>query len=76
MYIRLWHDVVMHFYFKVTLQLPCSPWQKPWLHQRVLVLSALDKRHCLSRLRTEGRLHAGQFLLSIQPIGQEVSRCS
>jgi hypothetical protein len=66
----------MYSYFKVTLQLPYRAHQKPYLHQRVLVLSALDKRHCLSRLREEGRLHAGQFLLSIQPIGQEVSRCS
>jgi len=45
-------------------------WQRPWRHQRIIVLFAASPRDMKLRLRLEGRMQAGEQVLRVRRVGE------
>ena len=51
------------------IQLPIHKWQKPWVHQRVILLIAHSAEETKLRLQLEGRIKPGEHILQIIAVG-------
>ena len=45
-------------------------WEKPWRHQRAIVLFAKSPEETKLRIQLEGRIKAGEQVLQIIPVGE------
>ncbi len=45
-------------------------WQKPWLHQRAIVLFTKSPEETKLRIQAEGRIRAGEMVLQIVWVGE------
>jgi hypothetical protein len=52
------------------VQQPVRKWERPWRHQRAIVLFAKSPEETKLRLQLEGRLRHGEQLLQIIPVGE------
>jgi hypothetical protein len=51
------------------IQQPVRKWEKPWRHQRAIVLFATSPEAIRLQLQLEKRLKAGERVLEIIPVG-------
>jgi hypothetical protein len=56
--------------FIATIQQPCRRYERPHRRQRFVVLHAADIKAMVARLRGEGHLKAGCFVLQVRQVGQ------
>ena len=52
------------------IQQPVRKWEKPWRHQRAIVLFAKSPEETKPRLQLEGRIRHGEQVLQIIPVGE------
>jgi hypothetical protein len=52
------------------IQQPVRKWEKPWLHQRVVILFANSAEQTKLRLQLEGRVRPGEQVLQIVRVGE------
>jgi hypothetical protein len=52
------------------IQQPIRKWERPWLHQRAIVLFATSPEETKLRLQLEGRLRHGERVLQIIQVGE------
>ena len=52
------------------IQQPIRKWERPWLHQRAIVLFATSPEETKLRLQFEGRLRRGERVLQIIQVGE------
>ncbi|MGH9545327.1 MAG: hypothetical protein ACRD23_08935 [Terriglobales bacterium] len=52
------------------IQQPVRRWEKPWRHQRAIVLFARSSEETKLRIHLEGRIKAGELVLQIIPVGE------
>jgi len=52
------------------IQQPVRKWERPWRHQRAIVLFAKSAEETKLRLQLEGRLRHGEQVLQIIPVGE------
>ena len=55
------------------IQQPVRKWQKPWRHQRAIVLFAGSAEETKLRLQLEGRIRSGEHLLQIIAVGGDLT---
>jgi hypothetical protein len=64
-------DLVQGFSMHVAvIQLPVRKWEKPWRHQRAIVLFAESPEETKLRLHLEGRIGPGEHILQIIAVGE------
>lgn len=52
------------------IQQPIRKWERPWRHQRAIVLCAKSPEETKLRLQLEGRIRHGEQVLQIIPVGE------
>ncbi len=52
------------------IQQPVRKWEKPWRHQRAIVLFARSSEETKLRLQLEDRMRHGEQVLQIIPVGE------
>jgi hypothetical protein len=52
------------------IQQPVRKWEKPWCHQRAIVLFANSPEETKLRLQLEGRMRHGERVLQIIAVGE------
>jgi hypothetical protein len=52
------------------IQQPVRKWERPWRHQRAIVLFANSPEETKLRLQLEGRMRHGERVLQIIPVGE------
>ena len=52
------------------IQQPVRRWERPWRHQRAIVLFANSPEETKLRLQLEGRMRHGEQVLQIIPVGE------
>jgi hypothetical protein len=52
------------------IQLPVRKWEKPWRHQRAIVLVTESVEETRLRLYLEGRIAPGEYILRITAVGE------
>ena len=52
------------------IQQPVRKWEKPWRHQRAIVLFANSPEETKLRLQLEARMRHGERVLQIIPVGE------
>jgi hypothetical protein len=52
------------------IQQPVRKWERPWRHQRAIVLFAKSAEETKLRLQLEGRMRHGEQVLQIIPVGE------
>ena len=52
------------------IQQPARKWEKPWRHQRAIVLFARSPEETKLRLQLESRMSHGEQVLQIIPVGE------
>jgi hypothetical protein len=52
------------------IQQPVRKWERPWRHQRAIVLFAHSPEETKLRLQLEGRMRPGDRVLQIIPVGE------
>ncbi|HEV3206946.1 MAG TPA: hypothetical protein VGZ28_08325 [Terriglobales bacterium] len=52
------------------IQQPVRKWERPWRHQRAIVLFAKSLEETKLRLQLEGRMRHGERVLQIIPVGE------
>jgi len=52
------------------IQQPVRKWEKPWRHQRAIVLFANSPEETKLRLQLEGRMRHGEQVLQIIQVGE------
>jgi len=52
------------------IQQPIRKWERPWRHQRAIVLFANSPEETKLRLQLEGRMRHGERVLQIIPVGE------
>jgi hypothetical protein len=52
------------------IQQPVRKWERPWRHQRAIVLFAKSPEETKLRLQLEGRMRHGEQLLQIIAVGE------
>jgi hypothetical protein len=52
------------------IQQPVRKWERPWRHQRAIVLFAKSPEETKLRLQFEGRMRHGEQVLQIIPVGE------
>jgi hypothetical protein len=52
------------------IQLPVRKWEKPWRHQRAVVLFTESLEETKLRLHLEGRIGPGEHILQIIAVGE------
>jgi hypothetical protein len=52
------------------IQQPIRKWERPWRHQRAIVLFAKSPEETKLRLQLEGRMRHGEQVLKIIPVGE------
>ena len=63
----LTHGCSLHM---AIIQQPVRKWEKPWRHQRAIVLFAGSPEETKLRLQLEGRMRHGEQVLQIIPVGE------
>ena len=64
-------DLVRWFSMHVAvIQLPVRKWEKPWRHQRAIVLFSESPEETKLRLHLEGRIGPGEHILRIIAVGE------
>lgn len=53
------------------IQQPVRKWEKPWRHQRAIVLFATSAEETKVRLHLEGRIRPGEHVLQIVKVGEQ-----
>jgi hypothetical protein len=53
------------------IQQPVRKWEKPWRHQRVIVLFATSAQETKLRLHLEGRIRHGELVLQVVKVGEQ-----
>lgn len=56
--------------YMAIIQQPVRRWEKPWLHQRAIVLFAKSPEETKLRLSLESRLKVGEQILQIVAVGE------
>lgn len=52
------------------IQQPVRRWERPWRHQRAIVLFAKSPEETKLRIQLEGRMRHGEQVLQIIPVGE------
>ena len=52
------------------IQQSVRKWEKPWRHQRAIVLFAKSPEETKLRIHLEGRIKAGELVLQVVPVGE------
>jgi hypothetical protein len=61
------HGCSLHM---AVIQQPIRKWEKPWQHQRAIVLFASSPEEMKLRLQLEGRIRTGEHVLQIVAAGE------
>jgi hypothetical protein len=56
--------------YMAIIQQPVRKWEKPWRHQRAIVLFANSPEETRLRLQLEGRMRHGEQVLQIIRVGE------
>ena len=65
--LALVHGCSLHM---AIIQQPIRKWERPWRHQRAIVLFAKSPEETKLRLQLEGRMRHGEQVLQIIPVGE------